>query len=61
MAAWLAMHSAQAQDTVCARVKIGIKQELTRERHAFEAEMKINNTCSPQKSHAPTQSSLRVG
>lgn len=36
--------SAQAEDTVCARVKIEIKQELTLERQAFDAEMKINNT-----------------
>lgn len=35
---------AQAEDTVCARVKIEIKQELTLERQAFDAEMKINNT-----------------
>src|SRR5258706_3655390 len=35
---------AQAQETVCARVKIEIKQELTLERQAFDAEMKINNT-----------------
>lgn len=35
---------AHAQDTVCARVKIEIKQELTLERQAFDAEMKINNT-----------------
>ncbi|MDR7152745.1 hypothetical protein J2W49_004723 [Hydrogenophaga palleronii] len=41
--AWLAM-PAQAQETVCARVKIEIKQELTLERQAFDAEMKINNT-----------------
>ncbi|MGE0331388.1 MAG: hypothetical protein AB7P37_11905 [Ramlibacter sp.] len=33
-----------AQDTVCASVKIQIKQELTMERQAFDAEMKINNT-----------------
>ncbi|GAA5786682.1 hypothetical protein [Chitiniphilus shinanonensis] len=33
-----------AQDTVCARVKIEIKQQLTLERQAFDAEMKINNT-----------------
>jgi hypothetical protein len=32
-----------AQDTVCAVVKIEIKQELTLERQAFDAEMKINN------------------
>lgn len=35
---------AEAQETVCARVKIEIKQELTLERQAFDAEMKINNT-----------------
>jgi hypothetical protein len=34
----------QAQETVCARVKIEIKQELTLERQAFDAEMRINNT-----------------
>ncbi|WP_255989560.1 hypothetical protein [Chitinolyticbacter albus] len=33
-----------AEDTVCAKVKIEIKQELTLERQAFDAEMKINNT-----------------
>ena len=36
--------SAYAQETVCARVKIEIKQELTLERQAFDAEMKISNT-----------------
>jgi hypothetical protein len=35
---------AWAQTTVCAKVKIEIKQELTLERQAFDAEMKINNT-----------------
>lgn len=35
---------AYAEDTVCARVKIEIRQELTLERQAFDAEMKINNT-----------------
>lgn len=35
---------ALAQDTVCASVKIRILQELTMERQAFSAEMKINNT-----------------
>jgi hypothetical protein len=34
----------QAVETVCARVKIEIKQELTLERQAFDAQMKINNT-----------------
>jgi len=38
------MSSAHAQETVCARVKIEIKQELTLERQAFDAEMKIHNT-----------------
>ncbi len=32
-----------AADTICARVKIEIQQELTLERQAFEAHMKINN------------------
>lgn len=36
--------AAQAQETTCARVKIEIKQELTLERQAFDAEMKIHNT-----------------
>jgi len=36
--------SAHAQETVCAKVKIEIKQELTLERQAFDAEMKIHNT-----------------
>lgn len=35
---------ALAQETVCARVKIEIKQELTFERQAFDAEMKIINS-----------------
>ena len=33
-----------AQETVCARVKIEIKQELTLERQAFDAELRITNT-----------------
>ena len=32
-----------AADSVCARVKIEIKQELTLERQAFDATMKINH------------------
>ncbi|MCP4233340.1 MAG: hypothetical protein GY770_07100 [Aestuariibacter sp.] len=37
---------AQAQESVCAEVKIEIRQELTLERQAFEGFMKINNkTC----------------
>lgn len=36
--------SAHAQDSVCARVKLEIKQELTLERQGFDAEMKILNT-----------------
>ncbi len=39
-----ALPAAHAQETVCAKVKIEIKQELTLERQAFDAEMKINNT-----------------
>ncbi|MES2740715.1 MAG: hypothetical protein V4754_07155 [Pseudomonadota bacterium] len=35
---------ARPQETVCARVKIEIKQELTLERQAFDAEMRISNT-----------------
>jgi len=34
----------QAQETICARVKIEIKQQMTLERQAFDAEMKIVNT-----------------
>ena len=34
----------QAAETICARVKIEIKQELTLERQAFDAQMNINNT-----------------
>jgi hypothetical protein len=40
----LAGMPALAQETVCASVKIQIKQELTLERQAFDAEMRINNT-----------------
>lgn len=39
----LAIATAQAQETVCAKVKIEIKQQLTLERQGFDAEMKINN------------------
>ncbi len=35
--------SLAADDSVCARVKIEIKQELTLERQAFDAHMRINN------------------
>ena len=34
---------AQTQDSICAVVKIEIKQELTLERQAFDAEMRIDN------------------
>jgi len=37
---------ASAPDTVCARVKIGIKQELTLERPAFDTHMRITNMLS---------------
>ena len=43
MAAALLAGPAAAQETVCARVKIEVKQELALERQAFEATMKINN------------------
>ncbi len=43
LAALLFAGVVQAQETVCARVKIEIKQELTLERQGFEATMKINN------------------
>lgn len=33
-----------AEDVICAKVKIEINQELTLERQAFDAQMKINNT-----------------
>jgi len=35
--------AAHAQDSLCARVKIEIAQELTLERQAFDARLKINN------------------
>ena len=38
--------AAEAADTVCAQVKIEIKQELTLERQAFDAHMRINNGLS---------------
>lgn len=44
LAGLLPLSVAHAQETVCARVKIEIKQELTLERQAFDAEMKIHNT-----------------
>lgn len=44
IAACLVSPLANAQETVCARVKIEIKQKLTLERQGFDAEMKISNT-----------------
>lgn len=35
--------SFSADNSVCARVKIGISQEMTLERQAFNAHMAINN------------------
>ncbi len=48
LAGLLMMHPAISfgADGVCARVKIEIKQELTLERQAFEAHMRINNGLS---------------
>jgi hypothetical protein len=43
LVAALAGMTAAAGDSVCATVKIEIRQELTLERQAFEAKMKINN------------------
>lgn len=40
----LACAPVAAQESVCARVKIEIKQELTLERQAFDAEMRITNS-----------------
>lgn len=37
------LNSLFAEESVCARVKIEIKQELTLERQAFDAHMRINN------------------
>jgi hypothetical protein len=39
----LAMQGAYAEEAVCAKVKIEIQQELTLERQAFDAMMRINN------------------
>ena len=41
--AWMTKPAYAQQDAVCAEVKIEIQQELTLERQAFEAEMRINN------------------
>lgn len=41
---FLLVSKVMAQESICARVKIEIKQELTLERQAFDAEMRINNT-----------------
>ena len=38
-----AIHAASAAESICAVVKIEIRQELTLERQAFDAHMKINN------------------
>jgi hypothetical protein len=43
LSALLLVGTVEAQETVCARVKIEIKQELALERQGFEAEMRINN------------------
>ncbi|QTA81620.1 Uncharacterized protein dnl_39610 [Desulfonema limicola] len=34
---------AHAEDDICARVKIEIRQEMTLERQTFDAHMRINN------------------
>ena len=48
---WLAMLvlfpvSSFAEDGICAQVKIEIRQEMTLERQAFDAHMRINNGLS---------------
>ena len=40
---WPVVASAQSQEAYCATVKIEIAQELTLERQAFDAVMRINN------------------
>lgn len=51
-AAWIMLFltlcglTAQADDSICARVKIEIEQEMTLERQAFEAVMRISNGLS---------------
>ncbi|MFH1980587.1 MAG: putative Ig domain-containing protein [Pseudomonadota bacterium] len=42
-AGWLPAPASAADDSVCAEVKIEIAQELTLERQAFDAHMRINN------------------
>jgi hypothetical protein len=44
VAGLLGSGSIAAQESVCARVKIEIRQELTLERQAFDAEMRITNS-----------------
>ena len=43
IAAWLVPTASPAADSVCARVKIEINQELTLERQAFDAHLRITN------------------
>lgn len=47
---------AHAQESVCARVKIEIKQELTLERQAFDAEMRITNSLPVAQPGSPIRS-----
>ena len=42
----LPIHPSHADDSICAKVKIEINQELTLERQAFDAHMRINNGLS---------------
>jgi hypothetical protein len=46
LAGWAASPAFGADDSVCARVKIEIQQELTLERQAFDAHMRISNGLS---------------
>ena len=43
---FLTIDSGKAEDVLCARVQIEIRQEVTLERQAFDAHMRINNGLS---------------
>jgi len=53
----------KAAESVCARVKIEIKQEMTIERQAFDGHMQINNglTAIPLNDEVGQFESARVG
>lgn len=43
LAGWFAWPPVQAQESICAQVKIEVRQELALERQGFDAHMRINN------------------